>query len=199
MNVYFLFNRSIFHICFIIYIVYVVGMIKKTSKTTGILLLLFSVFVAGVSAYVYQQATLSVTQTVVEVATFTVQNSALGNINEGQTKSYTKTEVTSLGEAVALDIQSQPVYLHFNSDLDTVSGSYDAYSITVKFIQVQGSTYSVGDTAATLTLGSPDAAAVTLDATGVWKFDFEITTTADSVDSDTPTSVTVTVTAESTS
>ena len=173
-------------------------MIKKGSKLSGILLLVFSLMVAGVSAYVYQQATMTVTQTIVEVASITVQNSALGNINEGETKSYTKGDVASLGEAFTIDIQSQPVYLHFDSDIDSLSGSHDTYTITVKFIQVQGSTFSVGETAVTMTIGSPDPAAVTLDATGLWKFDFEITTKAKSVNSDTPTTATIIVSAQST-
>ena len=173
-------------------------MIKRTTKSTGIVLLLLSLFVVGVSAYVYQTATMTVTQTIVEVATITVQNSALGNINEGETISYTKADEATLGEAVSINILSQPVYLHFDSDIDSLSGSYDTYTITVKFIEVQGSTYSIGDTAATMTIGAPDPAAVTLDATGLWKFDFEITTTAKSVSSDTPTTATIVVGAEST-
>jgi hypothetical protein len=174
------------------------SMIKKRSKVTGLALLLLSFFVIGVSAYVYQQATMTVTQTIVEVATITVDDSVLGSINEGETISYTKATVASLGDAVTVNIQSQPVYLHFDSDLDSLSGSYSTYTITVKFIEVQGSTYSVGDTAETMTLGSPDPAAVTLDATGLWRFDFEITTTAQSVNSDTPTTATIVVSAEST-
>jgi hypothetical protein len=173
-------------------------MLIKKSKTTGLALLLFSLFVIGVSAYVYEQATMTVTQTIVEVATITVDNSALGSINEGETIAYTKATVATLGDAVTVNIQSQPVYFYFDSDLDSLSASYSTYTITVKFIEVQGSTYSVGDTAATMTVGSPDPAAVTLDATGLWRFDFEITTTAQSVSSDTPTTATIVVSAEST-
>jgi hypothetical protein len=173
-------------------------MIKKGSKYSGLLFLIFGLMVAGVSAYVYQQATLTVTQTIVEVATITVDSSTLGNINEGETKSYNKTTVASLGDAVTVNIQSQPVYLHFDSDIDSLSGSYGTYNITVKFIEVQGATYSVGDIAANMTLASPDPASVTLDATGLWRFDFEITTTANSVNADTPTTVTIVVSAEST-
>lgn len=172
-------------------------MIRKGSKLSGLVFLIFSLMVAGVSAYVYQQATMTISQTIVEVATVTVQNSALGNINEGETISYTKATVSELGEAVTIDIQSQPVFLYFDSDVQLLLSSYDTYTITVKFIEVQGSTYSVGDTAATITLGTPDPVAVTLDATGLWKFDFEITTTAESVDSNSPTTVTIVVGAQS--
>ena len=173
-------------------------MIKKSSKYSGLLFLIFGLMVAGVSAYVYQQATLTITQTIVEVATITVDSSTLGNINEGETISYTKATVATLGDAVTIDIQSQPVYLYFDSDLNTLSGSYSTYNITVKFIEVQGSTYSVGDNPVNMTLASPDPAAVTLDATGLWRFDFEITTTAGSVDANTPTTATIVVSAEST-
>jgi hypothetical protein len=84
-----------------------------------------------------------------------------------------------------------------DSDVQLLSGSYSNYTIRVKFIQVQGATYSVGDTAATINLATPDPAAITLDATGEWKFDFEVTTTADSVDANTPTTVTIDVLAQS--
>lgn len=86
--------------------------------------------------------------------------------------------------------------MHLNSDLDSLT-DYSTYTITVKFAQVVGSTYSVGDAACMITLSLPDPIAIDLDAAGTWKFDFEITTTADLVDTDTPTTVTVTVTAES--
>jgi hypothetical protein len=172
-------------------------MLKKSRKISGLALLLFSLFVIGASAYIYQEATMTVSQTIVEVATITVQNSALGNINEGETKSYTKNDLATLGDAVTIDISSQPVYLYFDSDVQLLSSGYDDYTITVKFIQVQGSTHSVGDTVGTMSLGSPDISAVELDGTGLWKFDFEITTTAQSVDSDTETTVTIVVQAQS--
>jgi len=55
-----------------------VVMLKKTSRMTGMLLILLSIFVMGVSAFVYQQATMSVTQTIKEVATITLLDSDLG-------------------------------------------------------------------------------------------------------------------------
>lgn len=173
-------------------------MVQKETKMIGLAFMTFSLLVVGVSAYVYQLTTLTITQNIVEIATITVQNSALGDINEGETIAYTKATVATLGEAVTIDIQSQPVYLYFDSDIDSLSSSYDTYTVTVKFIEVQGSTYSIGATAATMTIGSPDPSAVTLDATGLWKFDFEITTTTESVDADTPTTATIIVSAQST-
>jgi hypothetical protein len=76
--------------------------------------------------------------------------------------------------------------------------SYSNYTIAVKFSQVVGGTYSVGDLACTLNTGSPDYSSIDLDAAGTWAFDFEITTTAPSVSGDTPSTVTITVSAEST-
>lgn len=172
--------------------------IKKGSKISGILLLLFSLMITSVSAYVYQQTQMTSTQTNNKVASLTVQSSALGTINEGETKSYTKAAVATLGDAIILTTTDQLVYLLLDSDLDSLSGSYSNYTIVVKFIQVQGAIYSVGDTAATITLAAPDPAAITLDAIGEWKFDLEVTTTASSVDADTLTTVTIDVYAQST-
>ncbi|RLI38449.1 hypothetical protein DRO66_01575 [Candidatus Bathyarchaeota archaeon] len=133
----------------------------------------------------------------------TLQNSALGNLEEGETKTYTRTggvgdvESAELGDAVSITSTKANIYLHFDSDLDSLT-DHAEYTITVKFSQVQGSTYSVEDTACTLSLASRDYSSVDLDAAEVWKFDYEITTTVPSVDADILTTVTITVTAEST-
>jgi hypothetical protein len=175
-------------------------MIERGRKLTGLAFILLSLSVLGVSAYVYQQATLTVSQTIVEIATFTVKNSDLGNINEGETITYTEAEVPNLGDAISIDITSQPVYLHFDSDVDSLSGSYSTYDIQIKYATIPGGgSGTVGDTACTLSLGSPDYSSITLDQTGVWEFDIDVTTTASSVDVDTPTQVSITVGAESTS
>ena len=174
------------------------------SKILGLFLVLLSFSIVTVSAFVYETAQQTVIQTVQEIATITLQNSALGNIEEGETKTYTKTggggdvELATLGDVISLTTGKASVYLHLDSDLDSLT-DYSTYTITVKFSQVQGSTYSVGDIACTLTLVSPDYSSVDLDAVGAWKFDFELTTTASPVDADTPTTITITVTAESTS
>ena len=155
------------------------------KKIVGLLLLVLSISIASVSAYVYETQNSAVTQTVKNIATLTVQNSALGNIEEGQTLSYTKATVASLGNIFNLTTTKDNVYLHLNSDLDSLSAYYSAYSITVKYAAVGvGSSRSVGDVAATITLASPDPAGITLDKTGAWRFDFEIATTASSVSSD---------------
>lgn len=170
----------------------------KKLRMMGVLLLVLSFGVVGVSAYVYQQSQMIATQTIKEIATITLQNSVLGNINEGETKVYTKNEVATLGNAIELTTTAANVYLYLNSDLDSQS-NYSTYSITVKFSTVPGgSAHSVGNTACTMTKVAPDPAGVDLDVAGTWMFDFEVTTTANSVNSDTPTTVTIIVTAEST-
>ena len=172
-------------------------MMKK--RLVGFALLLLSFAVIGVSAYVYETANIAITQTVKDIATLTVQNSALGNIEEGQTLSYTKATVSSLGSILNLTTTKDNVYLHFNSDVDSLSAYYSTYTITVKYAAVgAGSSHNVGDVACTMTLASPDPSGVTLDKIGAWRFDFEITTTAKSVSADQPTTVTIVVTAEST-
>ena len=161
--------------------------------------ILMSIVIAVASAYVYETAQHTITQTVQNIATLTLQNSALGNIEEGQTISYTKATVSSLGNIVNLTTTKDNVYLHFDTDVNTLSTYYTTYSITVKYAAVgSGSTHTVGDTAATMTLASPDPTTVTLDVDGAWRFDFELTTTAKSVSADQATTVTVVVTAEST-
>lgn len=159
---------------------------------------LLSLMIITVSAFVYESATQTVTQTIQDVATLTLNNAALGNIEEQETKSYTKTEIPALGNIVSTTTAKNNVYLHFNSDLDSLDTYYTTYTITVKCGAVPGgSSHSVGDTVATMTIATPDLAAVTLDIAGSWTFDFEITTTAKSVSSNQATSVTIVVTAES--
>ena len=170
---------------------------KKGRRLSGLLLIMLSITIVGVSAYVYEQASQTITQTIIDIATITLKNSALGNLNEGDSQTYTSATVPNLGDAISLTTTTANVYLHLNSDLDAVS-SYSTYDIVVKFSQVVGATYSVGDTATTLTIGSPDYSSIDLDAAGAWAFDFEITTTAPSVSSDTPSTVTIIVSAEST-
>lgn len=170
------------------------------KRLVGILLIMLSLAIVSVTGFVYETAQHSVTQTVKQIATLTLQNSALGNIEEGETKSYTKIDVATLGNIVNVTTTKDNVYLKFNSDLDSLTTYYTTYTITVKFAAVGvGSSKSVGDVACTMTLGAPDPSAVTLDVDGDWRFDFEITTTAKSVSADQATTVTIVVTAESTS
>ena len=119
---------------------------KKGIRFSGLLLIMLSITIVGVSAYVFEQASQTVTQTIVDIATITLKNSALGNLNEGETQTYTQAAVANLGDTISLTTTTANVYLHLNSDLDSVSG-YSTYNIVVKFSQVVGATYSVGDTA----------------------------------------------------
>ena len=173
---------------------------KLQKRLVGFAFIILSILIVSVSAYVFETATQTVTQTVKDDATITIKNSALGNINEGETIAYTKTEVSELGDAISIVTTSAEsnVYLHLDSDIDSLSSYYSTYNIVVKFGTVVGSTYSVGDTACTLSLGSPDYSSINLNAAGTWTFDFEITTTATQVSSDQATTVTIVTTAEST-
>jgi hypothetical protein len=165
----------------------------------GITLILLSLSVAGFSGFVYGVAQHTVPQTDKLIASLTVQNSDLGNIEEGESKTYDKTTISSLGNALTLTTTEDNVYLNFSSNIDTLGTYYCTYNITGKFFAIgSGSTHNVGNTACVMTLASPDSNVVSLDKTGVWSFDFEITTTAKSVSSDQETTATIVVTAKST-
>ena len=168
------------------------------KKILGVFFILLSIFIVFVSAFVYETATQTVTQTITNIATLTLKNSALGTIEEGETICYTTGNATNLDAAISITTTKAGVYLHLNSDIDSLSTYYTTYNVTVKFASVPGGSHSVGDIACTLTLASPDSAAINLDALGTWTFDFEVTTTAKSVSADQPTTATIVVTAEST-
>lgn len=173
---------------------------KANGKSlVGVLFLMLSLSIVGVSAFVYEQASQTVTQTIVDVATIALLDSALGSIDEGDTQTYTNVTVASLGDAISITT-TKAVYLHLDSDVDSLSTYYSTYNIVVKFDTVPGgSSHTSGQTACTLTLASPDYSSIDLDVAGSWTFNFEITTTVSSVSSDQPTTVTINVSAESTS
>jgi len=169
------------------------------TRRTWLIFILMSISIVSVSAYVYESAQQTVNQNIRDVATFTLQNSVLGDTYEGETKTYTKANVAALGKAMSITTNLDGVILRLNSDLDLLALSYSTYEVTVKFIAVpSGSGKSVDTVAFTLTPGSPDPAPITLDLKGTWDFDFEITTTAGSVSSDQAQLMTITATAEST-
>jgi hypothetical protein len=173
--------------------------IELRKRLVGILLIMLSLAIVSVTGFVYETAQHTVTQTVKQIATLTLQNSALGNIEEGQTISYTNATVSTLGNIINVTTTKDNVYLHFDSNVQLLTSYYDTYNISVKYAAVPvGSTKVVGNAACTMTLLAPDPAAVTLDKTGGWRFNFEITTTASSVSADQLTTVTIVVTAEST-
>lgn len=133
------------------------------------------------------------------VAILTLQDSALGNIEEGQTICYTPANKTDLDDAMRVSTANSMVYLTLDSNLDSLSGNYDTYDIVVEFDTVpKGSSHNTGDIACTLSLASSDHSSIELDAAGSWTFDFEITTTAKSVSADqVTTAVTIAVSAKS--
>jgi hypothetical protein len=153
---------------------------------------IFFILIISVSAFIIEQP--------FNPMKIELNQALLGNISEGQTILYTAANTSSLDDIISITTTQSNVYLHFDTDLDSQSANYATYQIVVKAGTVQGSTISTGDTVATLTLASPDTATgIDLDTLGAWTFDFEITTTADSVSSDQPTTVSITVSAESTS
>lgn len=173
---------------------------NMNKRMVGTTLIILGLVIASVSAFVYEQAANTVTQNIVEVANITLDQGTLGDISEGETILYTATNTTSLDEIISITTTQANVYLHFDTDLDAQTSNYASYQIVVKAATVQGITINTGDTVATLTLASPDTSSgIDLDTAGAWTFDFEITTTADSVSSDTPTTVNIIVSAESTS
>jgi hypothetical protein len=172
-------------------------MIKSAGRMSGLMLMALCITVASVSAYVYQQSQLSITQNIKEISTFSLTSSALGDIDEGQTIAYTKTDVAQLGDAIVITTTKSPVYLHISTNLAAQATNYQTYEIVVKYETVpNGGTGVSGDSVFTLSISNPTNT-VTLDAAGTWKFDLEVTTTAKSVNADTPTTVTLTTTAES--
>jgi hypothetical protein len=160
---------------------------------------LLSLLIVSVTATVYESAQQTTTQTIKKIATLNLNNAALGDIEEGETKSYSEATVPALGNVISVTTTKSDVYLHLNSDIDSLGTYYSTYDITVKYATVPGSSsHVVGETATTMTIGTPDPTpAVTLDVSGSWAFDFEITTTAKSVSSDQGTTATIAVTAES--
>lgn len=166
------------------------------KKLAGFAFVLLSVAIMSVSAFVYDQATQTIGQTIVEIADITLNSPALGNLEEGETKSYTKVDVPQLGAAISLTTTKANVYLHLDSDVQALGSLYTTYTLTVKYITVPSGS-SLSGTAATLTLAAPDAV-IALDTAGAWAFDFELTTTAKLVSSDQSTAASIVVTAEST-
>ena len=165
----------------------------------GMLLIGLSFTLLAVSALVYDQANQTTTQTIVNVASITLNNAALGNIEEGETILYTASNTSILNDILSLTTSKDDVYLYFDTDLDLQNTNYDVYNIQVRVGDTVpgGSTYGTGDLFENLSIGQPDTTSgVALDAAGDWTFDFQILTTAKMVNSNQTTTVGVTVTAE---
>jgi hypothetical protein len=174
-------------------------MINRTRRSTGVLLILLSISILGVSAFVYEMATQQIDQRIIEIANISLLSPDLGDIDEGETKSYNKSTVADLGDAITITTTKAGVYLHLNSDLNDLLSVYEIYTIDVKYDTVPGGSAAIpGNIAFTMTTATPDPAPITLDAAGTWTFDFEITTKPYSVMVNTNTTVEIIVSAEST-
>ncbi len=166
------------------------------KSITGISLIALSLMILAVSAFVYDQASQTTTQTVVNVASLTLNNAALGNTYEGETMLYTPANTTAVDDVLSVTTSMANVYLHFDTDLETQTTYYDTYQIEVVVSSAPGGS-TLSGTVATLTIASPDTAAgIDLDVAGSYVFDFQVTTTAKAVSSDQGTTVNITVTAE---
>jgi hypothetical protein len=170
------------------------------KKIVGIAFVLLSILIMSVSAFVYISDSQTVTQTVRKVvSTFTLKDPTLTSLFEGETASYTETQVPDLGDAISIQTAKDNVYLYLDSDIDALAGSYSTYTLTVKYASVEGSAHTPGDIAAVLDLSYPDLTApgsgIKLDVAGTWSFDFELTITAGSVPSDQTNVVTIIVSA----
>lgn len=173
-------------------------MIQMKKKIAGIAFVLLSIAIMSVSAYVYESGTQTLQQTVKNIATLTLKSSILGDLEEGETRSYTYPTVPEFGSAISITTGKAGVVLKLDSDIQDLTETYSDYTLTVLYATVPGGSHSSGDTAATLTILAPDPPAITLDATGTWTFDFALTVTAKSVTSDSTAIATIYVTAEST-
>jgi len=169
------------------------------KSLAGMLLIALSFTLLAVSALIYEQASQTTTQTIVNVASITLNNAALGSIEEGETILYTASNTSILNDILTLTTSRADVYLYFDTDLDLQNTNYATFEIKVNVGDtVPGtSSYATGDNLETLSIGQPDTTAgVVLDAGGDWTFDFEILTTANMVSSDQASTVGITVTAE---
>jgi len=158
---------------------------KRPLLITGIILIFFNMLTFSVSAFIFKQPSNSITIKL-----------NLGNILEGQTIHYTPNNTPYLNDVLFITTTQADVYLYFDTNLDEQSNNYATYQIVIKAGDTIpfGSDYSIGDVVATLTLDSPDATSkLALDVAGYWTFDYEITTTAKSVNSNQTTNVSITV------
>ena len=162
----------------------------------GVTLLALSIMILVVSAFVYDQASQTTTQTVINVASISLGNAALGNINEGETILYTPSNTSALDDILDITTAATNVYLYFDTDLEGQTTNYDTYQIEVIVSSAPGGS-SLSGTIATLTMAAPDTATgITLDVIGNYILDFQVTTTAQAVGSNQDTTVNITVTVE---
>jgi len=169
------------------------------KKLIGLLLIALSVLIVATSAFIYEQASQTTTQTILEIASLTLNNAALGNIEEGDTILYTPANTSAVDDVLSVTTGKANVYMHIDTDLEGQSTYYNTYQIEVVVSSAPGGS-TLSGTVATLSMGSPDTATgIDLDVAGNYVFDFQVTTNAKQVSADQGSTVNITVSAESTS
>ena len=90
-----------------------------TKKTTiGLMFIALSLTIVVTSAFVYEQASQTTTQTILEIATITLNDSVLGNIEEGETILYTATNTSAIDDVLSITTGKADAYLHIDTDLE---------------------------------------------------------------------------------
>lgn len=165
----------------------------------GLLLIVLSLAIITTSAFIYEQASQTTTQTILEIASLTLNSAALGNIEEGDTVLYTPANTSAVDDILSITTGKANVYMHIDTNLDGQSTYYNTYQIEVVVSSAPvGSTLS--GTVATLSISSPDTATgIDLDVAGDYVFDFQVETSAKQVSGNQGSTVNITVSAGSTS
>jgi len=165
----------------------------------GLLLVTLSFAIVATSAFIYEQASSTATQTILEIASLTLNNAALGDIEEGDTVLYTPANTSAVNDVISVTTGKANVYMHIDTNLEGQSTYYNAYQIEVVIDSAPGDS-GLSGTVATLSIGSPDTATgIDLDVAGTYVFDFQVTTSAKQVSGNQGSTVNITVSAESTS
>lgn len=165
----------------------------------GLLLIILSFAIVATSAFIYEQASSTATQTILEIASLTLNNAALGDIEEGDTVLYTPANTSAVNNVISVTTGKANVFMHIDTDLEGQSTYYNTYQIEVVVDSAPGGS-GLSGTVATLSIGSPDTATgIDLDVAGAYVFDFQVTTSAKQVSGNQGSTVNITVSAESTS
>jgi hypothetical protein len=160
----------------------------KRLTPTAVALLALLLAVAVVSATVYWSGTQGMRQVVKEVATGTIATTTidLPAIDEGETATYTATDVPEFDKALTVTVASEkaPRTLTVTFQNPSVVGAvYTAYTFKL-IVDTVPTGSSLSGTVATVSLTSTTAT-VTLDVAGTYKFDYEVSVTAGTVTEDT--------------
>jgi hypothetical protein len=79
----------------------------------GIAFILLRILIVSASAFIYESAQQTAGQTIVKLTTLTLQNTALGNLEEGETKSYTRTNVARALKTRKLPSPKTGILVHY--------------------------------------------------------------------------------------